>query len=169
MMGNVGVKATVAVAMLLVVWSNNAWAQAVPRKMTVADDAGRDPALKSVRDKLLAAAKAHELAVVLTMVSSDISVSYRNDKHGIQALRDEWGIARSPDRFLRELTTILSLGGRFDESEPGTFVAPSLFLDYPDVTSMGSHEVVIHAASPVYERPDEGAVVIAGSLSMCFQ
>jgi hypothetical protein len=135
--------------------------QGIPRKLVATDDAGKDPSLKVVRDRMRAAARAHDLNGVMRDVAADISLSYLNERRGVDELKKEWKIETHPAKFLDELATMLSLGGHFDAARPDTFIAPSFFLDYPDVTSMGSHGVVIHPNAPVYQRPEATSHVVA--------
>jgi hypothetical protein len=134
--------------------------QAIPRRIALVDEATVEPALAQVRDTLLRAARAGDLNAAMAHVDPNIRVTYDN-KRGLDRLRREWEIDETPKRFLDELALVLSLGGRFEGGERRSFVAPSFFIDYPDVTSMGSHGVVLHSSTPVHERPGGSAPVIA--------
>ncbi len=149
-----------AIVGLVLAPSRGTSAQSIPRRLPIVDEASQDPSLKETRDGLLQAARSGHLETVWTFVDPDVRATYEN-KRGIEQLKREWEIDSSPTRFLDELALVLSLGGRFESPERTSFVAPSFFIDYPDVTSMGSHGVVIHRDSPVYERPDIRSTVFA--------
>jgi hypothetical protein len=136
----------------------------IPHRLPIVDEAWKEPALKEVRDGLLRAAKSGQLADVWAFVDPDLQVTYDSGQ-GIEQLKREWEIEGSPKRFLDELVSVLSLGGRFEGAKKESFIAPSFFIDHPDVSSMGAHGVVIRKKASVYARPKTSAPISATVLA----
>ena len=128
--------------------------------MPLVDEAAKEPALMAVREQLLIAAKAGDLNGVMSFVHSGVQATY-DGKRGIEALKEEWEIEKSPKRFLNELALVLSLGGRFQETARTSFVAPALFIDFPDPAEMPGHAIVIHKNAPAYRSPGKTSAVLA--------
>jgi hypothetical protein len=128
----------------------------IPSKLPPVDEATNDVLLLRMRNQLASAAAAGDLNGVLRLTAPNIRVL---DGWGIQKLRQEWDIDRSPKKFLDELSLVLSLGGRFEKK--GTFVAPSMYIDFPDYDVVHDYRVVIHKGAPVFEHPDPRSLVIA--------
>src|SRR4051812_31971635 len=99
-----------------------------PAVMPPADDAPKNPEFLLFRRRLLDSVESSDLKAIWAMTSSDVQASLSGSK-GIPALRREWGVDRSPKAFLRELRTVLKLGGRLGACE-FVFVAPYVFTDF---------------------------------------
>src|SRR4051812_31298381 len=82
-----------------------------PTVMPPADDAAKDPGFSEYRQRLVDAIQRADMKAIWAATSSDVQATL-GGKKGIPALRKEWGIERSPKAFLRELRTVLKLGGR---------------------------------------------------------
>src|SRR5262245_12298656 len=121
----------------------------VPAKLIPADEARLDPELLRTRDALLRAARAGDLDTIWRLTSPDVQVSW-DGKRGLARLKREWNVARSPKRFLDELAQVLLLGGRFDSPGRDSFVAPSMYADFPDPGAMPAYRVAIRKDAPVY-------------------
>jgi hypothetical protein len=134
---------------------------AVQQRLEPTDEARVIPELAKVRDAVLAAARRRDLEDIWRYTDSRVLATL-SGKRGIPALKREWGIARSPGEFLRELVLVLSLGGKFEGVNRDAFVAPSVFADFPENLT-GTHWIVIRADAPVYAAQSTNAAIVARS------
>lgn len=132
----------------------------VPKKLLPADEAIHDAELFGTRNALLAAARRGDMATIRRFTDPNLQVSVHGGARGLQVLEREWKRSGSPKRFLEELVTVLSLGGRFEDEQRRTFVAPYLYFGFSDATDMPGVWVVTKAKAPVYSRPDTSSRVL---------
>src|SRR3954463_11807892 len=98
-----------------------------PQRILPADEAAKDPELLRVRAELLSAARRGDLQAIWRLTDPNVQASW-DERRGIFELRRQWGIDQSPQTFLRELRTVLSLGGRFTDTTRDVFIAPYIWF-----------------------------------------
>ena len=109
---------------------------------------------------MLRAATAGDLKTIWSLTDPNVQATV-SEQRGIEALKKEWRISQSPQTFLKELAAVLSLGGRFEDESKQTFVAPYIWTDFPDTTSMPDYRVVVRRNAPVFKAPSERSSVLA--------
>ena len=104
-----------------------------PAKLHPADEASQDPSFVAFRTSLLDALAKKDKAFVIGILDPDIKVSFGPD-HGVAGFERHWELDRPQSSDLwRELTTVLSLGGRLREGDGAVeFWAPYTFTDFPN-------------------------------------
>jgi hypothetical protein len=129
----------------------------IPARLPFVDDGENQPTFLEFRAELLSAADRRDYRTVKGVLSSRVQVT---DGYGIPALEREWRIKQSTTAFLRELATILRLGGRFDDRNT-VFIAPYVWTEFPIPEEAPAYAVVIHASTPLFDAPRRTARVIA--------
>jgi hypothetical protein len=134
--------------------------RAQPIHITPADDGVRNTSFREFRDQLIQAAHSGNIKRVLSVTSADVNVTH--GRTGLVALRREWQLDRSPTRFLKELETVLKLGGRFHDSSC-TFVAPYVWTEFPEKLYDVDYVVAIQDPTPIRSGPGTGEVIASAA------
>ena len=134
---------------------------AAPPQLLPVDEAATRPDFFSFRARLQQAIAERNPAAVLAVVDPHIKNSFGDD-NGIDAFRKMWGPDQPDSELWKELGTVLSLGGSF--SDPGTFVAPYVFSEWPDDVDAFEHVAVIGTDVRVRGAADSAGAVL-GSVS----
>lgn len=126
-----------------------------PRRIVPVDEAPQNASFREFRDLLLQATRERNLKRVMAMTSADVRVTKGS---GLAGLRREWNMDRSVEPFLRELETILTLGGRFSQSSC-TFVAPFVWTEFPESLYDVDYVVAMQDRAPIVAKPGAGDAI----------
>jgi hypothetical protein len=132
----------------------------IPKKLLPVDEAVQDSDLLQTRNALMEAAKRRDLRTIRKFTDPNLQVSMFGQLRGLQSLEREWKRTESTKEFFSELATVLALGGRFEDAERRTFVAPYFYLGFPDTTDMPGAWVALTAKTPVFSKPDRSSSVL---------
>jgi SH3 domain-containing protein len=125
-----------------------------PAKLYPADEASQDPSFVAFRTGLLEALAKKDKAFVIGILDPDIKFSFGDD-HGVAGFERHWELDRPQSSQLwQELTTVLSLGGRFRETGGAVeFWAPYTFADFPNDWDAFESAVILGANVNVRAGP----------------
>jgi hypothetical protein len=155
---------TLALCMWTLLQQPTAPAQpAAPTRIGPVDEGTNDPSFQAFRQQLLEGVQKRDLTRVLAFISADVQVTLDARQHGLAALKSAWQLDRSPQRFLRELETVVKLGGRFSQSSC-TFVAPYVWTEFPESLYDIDYVVVMRDQAPILARPGVGTPVATASV-----
>lgn len=144
-------------------------AAAQPFKAVPVDEAGEDPALAALRDRLLAAVRRRDVDGVVALAAPDIHLSF-GGHHGRQTLR-RWldGVDDLPwtgGYYWQQLQDALALGGAWQDTGAGRhFCAPYTFVAaYPQDIDPFHVVFIIGTDVALHSGPDADDPVV-GRLS----
>jgi len=138
-------------------------------KLYPVDEAAKDASFKRFRDKLIVALKRRDRKFLLSSLHPKILNSYGGEG-GIREFVDTWELNSPTSKVWKELLTVLSLGGSFDnENGQKTFGAPYISSRWdslanklpPDGADAFTHSAIIAASVPIYSKPDAAGRAVA--------
>ena len=132
-----------------------------PAKLLPVDEGNVDPEFVEFRQRLLKASESGNIAAVLAATSTDVQVHLEKPERGIDELRKEWTIDKSPQPFLDELAEVLRLGGSMTEGNTA-FVAPYVWTGFPNVPPgfLPDYAVVVRPNAPLRRKPRSDATIV---------
>jgi hypothetical protein len=93
------------------------------------DEAAKKADFLKFRTQLKTIIAKKDAKALLAIVDKNIHMSY-GDNNGLAEFKKEWQLEKANSPFWSEMSTVLSLGGQFDQE--GEFTAPYVFSAWPE-------------------------------------
>jgi len=134
---------------------------AAERKLLPVDEAAKDPSFFAFRQKLVEAARKHDLDFVLSTLDPNIVNSFGGSE-GVEGFKAIWELDKPQTKLWDTLTLALTLGGSLNVSEQETsFWAPYVFSRWPNDVDSFEFGAILATSVRVRSRPSLDAPVIA--------
>jgi hypothetical protein len=126
------------------------------------DEASKDPAFKTFRDRLQAAVAKHDRKFILDAIAPGIVNGY-DLAPGREAFTREWFRDPRESPLWETLGALLALGGSFEPTDEGDpeFWAPYIYSEFPEERAGLDEAVALGPAVAVRARPELAAPVTA--------
>lgn len=135
-------------------------ATANSRKLYPVDEGARHASFKAFRDKLIEAVSQRNTRFVMSVLHPKVRLSF-GDQAGVKDFREMWKPDSRDSKLWAELSTILSLGGKFSTSEGRrVFWAPYTFSTFPDDLDAFEYAPIIGANVRVRSQPNANAAIV---------
>jgi len=159
-----GHAALLIVVLMLGTTTESAWAQ--PGKLLPVDDARKDPSLVQFRNRLMDAARKHDLDYVLSILTPDVVNSFGGDE-GIEGFKRHWELAGGNTRLWDTMLSVLSMGGTLYVTPDAAgvwveaeFWAPYVYSRWPNEFDSFDYGAITGEAVKVRSRPSRRAPVV---------
>lgn len=126
-------------------------------KLYPVDEAASNPSFFTFRARLLKAVNERDVAYLMSIVSANIRNTF-GDNNGAAEFRKMWRLDRPNSEIWKELTAVLSLGGKFEGKQ--TFMAPYVYSNFPENFDAFEDWVIIGENVRVRREPNMRATVI---------
>lgn len=134
---------------------------AAERKLLPVDEAAKDPSFFAFRQKLMEAARNHDIDFILSTLDPNIVNSFGGSE-GIEGFKATWEVDKPQTKLWDTLTLVLTLGGSLNVSEQETsFWAPYVFSHWPNDVDSFEYGAILGTSVRVRSRPSLDATVIA--------
>jgi hypothetical protein len=127
------------------------------RKLYPVDEGPRDPSFLAFRNRLIAAAKNHDLRFVHSHLDPHVISSFGAGET-IAAFKQTYEGKDADDDLWQALLTVLSLGGQFDGKHE--FHAPYVSARFPEDLDVFTYEAIMGRNVRVRVQPSEAASVV---------
>lgn len=126
------------------------------------DDGSKDTSFLQFRERLLKALKERDVNFVISVLDPAIRCSLGGGDGGPQEFRDYWKLqAPGTSELWRELTTVLSMGGKLDRLDDHLqFTAPYTFSHYPQHFDAFESLAIIRPRVNLRARPNLTSPVV---------
>ena len=140
---------------LLGLWGSTASGQT---RLLPVDEAAKDPAFFVFRSQLQNAVARHDAKTVLSMMNPEIQMGFGSEQ-GMKDFIAKWKPNEPNSKLWDTLSTILSLGGRFNPD--GSFTAPYVSTQWSPKYGAQNHAAVVGQNIPVRAAPQATAEQLA--------
>lgn len=131
------------------------------RQLLPTNENANNPDFKQFYENFLTAIKEKNLEFIKEHTSDNIRYSFGYDS-GKEGFLEYWGLNKAPTEsgFWDEMNNTLKLGGVFRNQEKTQYVAPYIFVTFPNDVDSFQYGVCIDEDVHVYFQPTRGSVVI---------
>jgi hypothetical protein len=130
-------------------------------KVLPVDDAANDPSFFAFRQKLIEAARKHDLEFVLSTLDPNIVNSFGGSE-GIEGFKAIWELDKPQTKLWDTLILVLTLGGSLNVSDQEiSFWAPYVFSRWPNDVDSFEYAAIIGTNVRVRARPGLDAPMVA--------
>lgn len=130
-------------------------------KLLPVDEAAKDPSFFALRQKLIEAARKHDLDFILNTLDPNIVNSFGGSE-GIEGFKAIWEVDKPQTKLWDTLTLVLTLGGSLNVSDQETsFWAPYVHSRWPNEFDSFEHAAITGTNVKVRSRPSLDAPVVA--------
>jgi len=124
------------------------------------DEAAKDPSFLAFRQKLIEAARKHDLDFILGTLDPNIVNSFGGSE-GIEGFKAIWELNKPQTKLWDTLTLVLTLGGSLNVSDQETsFWAPYVYSRWPNEFDSFEHAAIIGTNVKIRSRPALDAPVV---------
>src|SRR5215203_3485385 len=136
-------------------------------KLYPLDEGPQDSSFAGFRNKLLKAAKDHDVAFLLSILHPQI-INNSDGERGVKEFKDQWKLDQPDSRIWETLATVVSMGGSFRVNDgQNEFCAPYVTSQWPNVVSQLpksadplDYEVIIEKDVALRSDPNPNAPVV---------
>lgn len=124
------------------------------------DEAKKDASFFSFREKLITAVKNRDTKFVLSVVDKNIKNGFGGDD-GIENFKKGWKINSPNSTLWKELLTVLTSGGTFDNRRRNSFSAPYLFTKFPADLDAFDYQAIFGNNVNLRAKPDANSQIVS--------
>ena len=125
-------------------------------KLQPVDEAVKDPSFFAFRARLLKALAKKDTTYLISILDPQIRTDFGGGG-GVADFKKAWHLERPNSEIWSELTSVLALGGSFDN---GAFAAPYVYSKFPDELDSYEYQAVIDEGVRVRREPNTSSAVI---------
>jgi hypothetical protein len=124
------------------------------------DEGAKDASFAAFRTKLIAAVKKRDVKYILSITDKNIKLGFGGED-GIENFKKNWKIYNRNSEFWKEMLTVLTHGGAFDDKKKTSFYAPYLFVNFPEDIDAFEYQAIFGNNVNLRSKPDINSSIVA--------